>query len=201
LSQANLKDAKVNDADFQSAQLNEVLWGKTTLSVMTIYRAEEQNMQRPLPATDFLTDHPPQSVPTPSSPMTLATSSSTLQQTRADSSAPTLELCLPAVVDWLALAGALRQMAQATPALQLNIESIDRQPEGKIMLRFSFGSAIATESLQAEIKQRYEQLSITLNHTFRGAPNQNGKVQLPLESNMLNQPINQLLELLMINLL
>jgi Pentapeptide repeats (9 copies)/Pentapeptide repeats (8 copies) len=198
LRQANLKDAKMTDANFQSAQLQDAQLSGTFLTVSQRNGIEPQDMQWPLPATEFSKEksgsairfnqpsHSPFIIEKPDPTQTVIQVSQPTQHKLQ----PTLTLYFSSPVDWIALAGSLKRINSNHEVPILNVYSIETQVDQSIIVQIGVAEGYNADEIRCQVLAEYEELRLVLSKTFRLN-----------ELSPFSSPLNQLLNLLIKNLL
>ena len=211
LSGASLKESKFDDANFKEAHLDSVQLGEKSTIMLAPPTAEDQVVQRPLPATEFM-ERSSASANGEANGIGHVTQSALLEpqgnapiQSLVDTST-LIHLHFSESVDWIAFAIALKQVNRAYADPILQVVKLEVGPEG-----FSAGvkctSTENTELIKEQMMQYYESLQAVLTQTLR--PVTDVKPQTPKSQANGQQvadfapqdgDLNQLLNLLAANL-
>jgi uncharacterized protein YjbI with pentapeptide repeats len=207
---ATLKDAKVMNTKFESANLTDVCWGKPSLNP-TPYEATLEGIQWSLPAAEFSQD-----LPVVESVLEAAILSDAGERPpydafvqdqsvvevahRLEGRSP-LTLSFPHPIHWIAIAIALRQMSQISPATTPMVHCIEALTK-ETVLRLSINAqALPIAEFEDNLMQRYKALRLTFAQTWPTSIGNTESESTSEDSILKDGALNQLLNLVISNLI
>jgi uncharacterized protein YjbI with pentapeptide repeats len=213
LSFAMLKDAKIINTKFESANLTDICWGKESQNVIP-YEVTLEGIQWSLPAAEFSQDL--QQAIVESTVLEAAILSETEERSphdalvrdrsvveniyRLEGRSP-LTLSFPHPIHWVAIALALHQMSQISNTKPI-VHGIETPTPEETILSLSISAqALSTSEFEDNLRQRYEALRQTFAQTLPTPVGNTESESLSEDSILKEGALNQLLTLVISNLI